>query len=464
MTKVALYLLYVLAAVGAGCEVALYSNMLGGIGAALLVFLVCFQVHSALIHRRDKRRYEGQIQALHRVGIELENALQATHAKIADVVETVEARASAQNRKLVSELHVLESLMRDQASKLAAAKAQAVSTSGAKPFQPLNDADMLEAVRDSLVENRVDILLQPIVQLPQRKVRFYEAYSRLRAMDGRVILPKQYLPVAGPAGLMCVIDNLFLFRCVQMVRRLMKKNRDIAVFCNISTDTLNDPEFFPQFLEYAEQNRDLAPHIVFECAQNAVLKSTSDALDNLRYLARLGFGLSMDHVENLSCNYRFIREIGFRYFKVRAALLTEERGAAMLDVAAEDFKTLLARHELELVVEWVEDEKMVLQILDCGVDYAEGYLFGEPRAVRDDFLSPKAAGRDATTKARASARPAAQTAKPAVPTPANQPAVPRKTAAALAALMAAQQDKDNAVDADNRKDAQARVIPLRKVV
>ena len=31
-------------------------------------------------------------------------------------------------------------------------------------------------------------------------------------------------------------------------------------------------------------------------------------------------------------------------------------------------------------------EKTVVQLLDYAVDFAQGYLFGEPRAVRDDSL------------------------------------------------------------------------------
>ena len=30
----------------------------------------------------------------------------------------------------------------------------------------------------------------------------------------------------------------------------------------------------------------------------------------------------------------------------------------------------------------------MLQLLDYAVDYAQGYLFGEPRAVREDTLKP----------------------------------------------------------------------------
>ena len=63
-------------------------------------------------------------------------------------------------------------------------------------------------------------------------------------------------------------------------------------------------------------------------------------------------------------------------------------GCAGAHVAAEDFKKLLTRHGLNLIAERVEDEKTVVQLLDYAVDYAQGYLFGEPRAVREDSLKP----------------------------------------------------------------------------
>src|SRR6185295_5053732 len=190
-------------------------------------------------------------------------------------------------RKIVAELKVLESLMREFAhrvSKSARGAQTEIAPASSRPAQGsagayvaalepditgLSSGVLLETIRASLEENRVDLYLQPIVSLPQRKLRFYEALSRLRAEDGSVIMPEQYIKVAAPAGLMSVVDNLLLFRCVQIVRRLTQKQRDIGVFCNISGDTLADGEFFPQFLEYLHQHRDLAGQIVFEFAQDA---------------------------------------------------------------------------------------------------------------------------------------------------------------------------------------------------
>ena len=364
--------------------------------AAVAMFLCATQIHAAILRRREKRQSRNDIAKLKQTAKEFRVALEDTHTKIDEVKAAVEAKASAQSKKIISELQVLESLMKDFAVKIAT-KAQEFTPgdqiierrtpAGAKNYlDTLGEPQLLETIRAALEENRVDLYLQPIVSLPQRKLRFYEALSRLRAEDGAVIMPAQYMKVAAPAGLMSVVDNLLLFRCVQIVRRLTARHKEIGVFCNISGDTLADNEFFPQFLEYMHHNRDLAPHIVFEFSQSAVLKAGSQGDSNLMYLSNLGFALSMDHVETLALDFAKLKGLGFRHVKVRADTLTGGMSDANALVGAEDFKKLLERHGLNLIAERVEDEKTVLQLLDFNVDFAQGYLFGEPRAVREDSV------------------------------------------------------------------------------
>jgi cyclic-di-GMP phosphodiesterase TipF (flagellum assembly factor) len=380
-----------------GGAVGLYAGLpVGGLVAAV-VFVFALQIQANANARKDKRAATREISKLKQANAQIELALGDTQSKMEDMRQTIEAKANAQGRKIVAELQVLESLMREFAGKIAV---QAQAKEEPEPdlierraenttrsyLDALDEPGLLETIRASLEQNRVDLYLQPIVSLPQRKLRYYEALSRLRAEDGSVIMPAQYIKVAAPAGLMSVVDNLLLFRCVQIVRRLTQKSRDIGVFCNISGDTLTDAEFFPQFLEYMQHNRDLAGQIIFEFGQEAVAKAGAKGEANLTFLANLGFALSMDHVETLAVDFARLKQIGFRHLKVRADTLLGGMGHARAAVGPEDFKTLLQRNGLNLIVERVEDEKSVVQLLDYAVDYAQGYLFGEPRAVRDDTM------------------------------------------------------------------------------
>jgi len=395
MTRALIVATYLLACATVATAMFMVAGIPIGLLTGIVLALGCTQSHAALRRRRDKRIADREIAGLKRVSFQFEQALNDTRVKMDDMSKTIEARSSAQNKKIVAELQVLETLMREFATKVSSrAKLEPVNERAPTPRQgtasayvnTLGDSGMLETIRASLEQNRVDLYLQPIVSLPQRKLRFYEALSRLRSEDGKVIMPEQYIKVAAPAGLMSVVDNLLLFRCVQIVRRLTQKQRDVGVFCNISGDTLTDTEFFPQFLEYMHHNRDLAGHIVFEFSQDAVTKSGAAGEANLAYLAHLGFALSMDHVTSLALDFVKLKKTGFRHLKVRAHTLSYGMSGAGAVVAAEDFKKLVERNGLNLIAERVEDEKTVLQLLDYGVDYAQGYLFGEPRAVREESL------------------------------------------------------------------------------
>ena len=386
---------YLFGSAAIGAAVGSFAGLpIGGLVGATL-FLFALQIQSGLTARKTQRAAQREISGLKRAHAAIELALSQTNARMKEMQKAIEARANAQGRKIVSELQVLESLMREFAGKISAKAKdepapeqieQRVQNTARSYLDTLCEPDLLETIRASLEENRVDLYLQPIVSLPQRKLRFYEALSRLRAEDGSVIMPAQYIKVAAPAGLMSVVDNLLLFRCVQIVRRLTQKHRDIGVFCNISGDTLADAEFFPQFLEYMQHNRDLAGQIVFEFGQDAVTKAGVVGEENLTFLANLGFALSMDHVETLAVDFARLKKIGFRHLKLRADTLLGGMGHARAAVGPEDFKKLLERHGLNLIVERVEDEKSVVQLLDYAVDFAQGYLFGEPRAVRDDTV------------------------------------------------------------------------------
>jgi cyclic-di-GMP phosphodiesterase, flagellum assembly factor TipF len=257
-------------------------------------------------------------------------------------------------------------------------------TNGAARAEQKREA-MIALIRGAIESNRVDLYLQPVVTLPQRKVRYYEAMSRLRADDGDVVTAADFLDHAEKAGLMPKIDNLLLFRCVQVLRRLLLKNRDIGLFCNLSLATLSDGEVFPQFLDFVEANRALAPSLVFEFTQAAFRAIGPLEQESLAALSDRGFRFSMDHVTDLRMEPRELAERGIRFVKTPAPMLLNRAGSAS-DIHAADLSDLLGRFGIDLIAERIESEGMVVDLLDYDVRYGQGFLFSPPRPVRAEAM------------------------------------------------------------------------------
>src|SRR5262249_31481949 len=169
--------------------------------------------------------------------------------------------------------------------------------------------------------NRVDLYLQPIVALPQRKVRYYEAVTRLRNEAGEVVPAAQFVAPAEAGGVLSQIHNLVGYPCVQVGRRLQIKNREIGLFCNLSGATLTDGTVFPQLLDFLDANRAIAPSLVLELTQSTLRAAGPIENESLSALAERGFRFSLDNVTDLRIEPRELAIRGFRFVKVQANLL-----------------------------------------------------------------------------------------------------------------------------------------------
>lgn len=244
---------------------------------------------------------------------------------------------------------------------------------------------VLAIIRRAVEGDRIELHLQPIVTLPQRKVHYYEAFTRLRGDDGELLAPAAFVAAAEASGLMPSIDKAVLFRCLQVVRRLQTKNRDVGLFCNVSASTLNNAQVFTEIAHFLEGNKALSRSIVLEFAQSAVRGMGPIEHASLAALAEMGFRFSMDALTDLHLEPRELTERGFRFVKAPAALLLRRAGHAS-DIHPADVSGLLGRFGIELIAEDVENEGTVVDLLDYDLRFGQGSLFSPPRPVRSDVL------------------------------------------------------------------------------
>jgi cyclic-di-GMP phosphodiesterase TipF (flagellum assembly factor) len=417
---IAICMVLIAASVGAVLFLAFKVTAPVAASAALGALLVMMLYNMVSNRLRDRRLIAEQIAALSHSTADLARRVEEMSLRVEAVAGRGE-RPRAGPDPVAAELSELGSLVKQLAETVAAHETELyrrIAVDGNAPPQPPVDTSPKPAMAEAetpkaadapapeiarrfagmsregivaMIEaavggNRIDLYLQPIVTLPQRKVRFYEAVSRLRTDNGDVCPAAEFIEHAEAAGLMPKIDNLLLFRCVQVMRRLQLKNREVGLFCNVSARTLADSTYFPQVLEFMEANRALAPNLVFEFSQAASRSFGPIEDEALAALAERGFRFSMDNVTDLRIETRALSERLFRYVKVPAKLLLARNTGAQTDIHPEDMADLLARSGIDLIAERIESESMVVDLLDYDIRFGQGFLFSPPRPVRAEAL------------------------------------------------------------------------------
>ncbi|MBX6327307.1 MAG: EAL domain-containing protein [Pseudolabrys sp.] len=411
---VAICMLLIAASLGAVLFLVFQFDVRGAAIVSLAVFAGMILYNSVAGRLRDRARLGDQIADLSRGMTDLARQAGDMARRLSALEERMRATPDPSGAdRLAAEIGELGGLVRQIAETVAAHEAilrkqglmppaspapakQADVPPPARParstppdlpgLRGLSRDGVIDLIAEAINKERIDLYLQPIVTLPQRKVRYYEALARLRMESGEVIPAAEFLPYADQGGLMPKLDNLMLFRCVRVARRLQLKNRDVGIVCNVSGVSLANPAECRRLLDFLDANRALASALFLEFTQAAFRAFGPLENESLAALAERGFRFSMDQVADLRMTPRELADRGIRLLKIPASLLLDKTILAHSDIHPQDLADLLARSGIDVIADHIETESAVVDLLDYDVRFGQGLLFSGPRPVRAEAL------------------------------------------------------------------------------
>ncbi|GJE15708.1 EAL domain-containing protein [Methylobacterium marchantiae] len=252
----------------------------------------------------------------------------------------------------------------------------------APPPDRSRDAVMVEAFGGDGLE----VHLQPIVSLPQRKVVSYEALARLR-VGTDILKPNLFLPVLERHGRTTELDRRMLQLVATVARHLAGRGSQAVVTYALSPRSLFEPGFLRTLPRLLAGEPDLSGRLVIALPQSSWRSLDAEqagALAELR--GRVGFAL--DRPVDLRLDPLALADRGVGQVKVPADLLLRPGSRqAMPDIALDDLVASLSRAGIRLVAEAVERESDVPDLIDLDVPLAQGSVFAPARAVRAEVLT-----------------------------------------------------------------------------
>jgi cyclic-di-GMP phosphodiesterase TipF (flagellum assembly factor) len=281
------------------------------------------------------------------------------------------------------------------------------ATAQAKPWTPrlLDAATPENAARVAAHESAVlaafdgdglEIHLQPLVSLPQRKVVSYEAVARLRVAggdelaSGTILTPDAFLSVLERHGRTTDLDRRMLQRAATVARHLAGRGSRAAVAYGLSPLSLFEPGFLRSLNRLVADEPDLAGRLIVALPQTSWRNLDAEQSALLVGLRGL-IGVILDRPVDLDLDPTTLADHGVAQVKVPAdMLLRPSAHEAMTNIVVEDLVPTLNRAGIQLVVTRVEREADVPDLLDLGVPLAQGTVFAPARAVRAEVLSAPA--------------------------------------------------------------------------
>lgn len=245
-------------------------------------------------------------------------------------------------------------------------------------------------VAAAIAADRFDLYLQRVVGLPQRRTRAYDI--TLRPDGAPLTVPNGEIRASVEAvGHQLAFDRKLVIQAVRLARVFLQRDRDVLLFVDISQRYLMSEAAFEELEALLADVPRAAERIVLCLPQRFFTKAVAFENEALRNLARMGFSLMMRDVTELDLDLGKLSRLNVRWLRMdsSAFIRVAHENETLLEVASADFVTLLDRAKVTFIADGVSDESEIAELIDFGVEFAQGNAFAPPQAVRPDVLDAK---------------------------------------------------------------------------
>lgn len=209
-----------------------------------------------------------------------------------------------------------------------------------------------------------------------------ELLLRLRAEDGREVMPGAFLPAAERYGLMPVIDRWVVETAIRNIDRLHPSGGGLATCAlNLSSASLEDAGLV-NFIESMVRECGVDPaRLMFEITETVAMRDFAASSALIARLRHLGCRVALDDFGAGMSSFGYMKNLELDMVKVDGSFVQELATDRMSQSIVRAVTEIGHQQGLEVVAEWVSSPEMVDLLRAMGVDYAQGYAMHCPERV-----------------------------------------------------------------------------------
>lgn len=241
-------------------------------------------------------------------------------------------------------------------------------------------------ILNAMAEDRLEVFYQPIYSTKHRRFVSAEALARIRNVDGSLMLPGTFIPLAEENGFIEEIGS----RVFEKVCRMMSEVRigELGldyIEVNLSVGQCENRELSEKYIRIMEENNTNPDNINLEITESSAITQRKILLDNMNILKEKGCSFSLDDFGNGESNLNYIVDMPVDIVKFDRGMVRDyfrnERAKLIMDSVI----AMIQRMNLRIVAEGVEEKEQLDTMEKLGVDYIQGYYFSKPLP-QDEFI------------------------------------------------------------------------------
>ncbi len=236
-----------------------------------------------------------------------------------------------------------------------------------------------EFLRRAIDEDRIEPFVQPIYDIRSGEIFGYEVLARIREGE-RYMAAGQFIEVAESLGMAYKIDHIVLSKGLKAREKLGLWDK--RFFFNLSTHSLFNGNYITLIeSHYARHPQQKKEGITIEILEREAIHNVKGLMEIIERLKAKGITFALDDFGSGFSSFVYLKYFYTEYIKID--------GEFVKNITVNDKDRIFVKHINEIaqefgkktIAEYVEDEETLELLTEIGVDYVQGYYYGQPRSL-----------------------------------------------------------------------------------
>jgi len=237
-----------------------------------------------------------------------------------------------------------------------------------------NNLMWAKILRDAVNDDRIVPYFQPIFNNHSGKVEKFECLVRLFKEDGEIVNPINFIGIAKKTRLYSSVTRIMIDKSFEVF-----KNTDYEFSINLSAIDILDYDTNYYIKSKLQEYPGIANRVVFEILESEGIENYDKVKAFIDEVKAMGCKIAIDDFGTGYSNFEYILKLNVDFIKIDASLtknLKDDRNSQIITKTIADFSKKLG---VKTISEFVHSEAVYLKESELGIDFSQGYYFGEPR-------------------------------------------------------------------------------------
>lgn len=227
-------------------------------------------------------------------------------------------------------------------------------------------------IKEAIDSDRIVPFFQPIVDNQTQLTTKYECLVRLLDDSGKPVSPYLFLDVAKRAKIYTYITKIVIEKAFETFH-----DTQFEFSINLSVEDIQEQVLCEYIYKKLEQFSE-PQNVVFELTESEGIESFEEVVQFIANVKSLGAKIAIDDFGTGYSNFAYLLKLDVDYLKIDATMVKTIDTDASSEAIVETIVDFCRKMNIKTIAEFVHNKEVFEKVKELGVDFSQGYYFGEP--------------------------------------------------------------------------------------